>query len=1012
MKTEKEERQVTSQNSEDMKQASYVKSEYKYRFEADEQIAGRYQVIAPLGFGGFAEVYHCQDLRLDIDVAVKILKEKGLALKEARTAARLQHPHIVQVYDVSELGDGTPFVVFRYVEGETLQARLRQAPYRRVPLDADTLRIVHQVAGALDYAHKQGVIHRDVKPSNIILDHQGNAYLTDFGLAEVKRPVEKESALTMEIQKRLSGTIPYMAPEQLRKGTPGNERSDLYSLGVVVYEMVTGQLPYRGQDASLIVQIVTDDPLAPTVANPELPKSVEQVLLRVLDKNPDERPSSCVTCARDLGQAAKAHVAASEQYPQALKLFAAKEWRQALAAFEALDRQAPDFRDTAHYLEQARHQVRLLELYEQAQKALEQAKYQGALDTLNVLAQLAPDYDVKDLRQRAREGLAQEEKRSLDEQYEQAVKQFQKGEYQACLDTLAVLRGSAPDYPDPEAIEAPAQAHVERERYLHEFYTQGVEQIRQEQWEDAVATFRELRQEAPGYEDVETRLVTARHLARLSSLLREAKAFLEQGNFAACVDKLSEAQRLDATYKQDEVTQLRQEALNRLHERANRLLREKKFEESLVALAELRERSPDYPDVYPDVDELEAQAHEGIRVRDLRVKLDGLYGQAVQQLNRRAYAEALELWQAIQQQKGDLDYADPRDVEVRARDGLCMNLYNQAVGALAQKDHRQALDLWHQVRGVDPTYPDGQRVEERAQAMIEREKKTRWWAIRLGGGGIALILLILLVAMISRGCDGIFVRPTDTPTWTPSPTATPTLPPSPTATPTRTPSPTHTATPTPTPSPTATPTWTPSPTATVALTITFTPTPTLTPTATLPPLAAAIQGSSIYAAPASSSQVLGGISVGEQVPVLGRSEVGQWFYVRDDQGVEGFVYKLRFDWPGDYESLPVIASPVTPVPGPYTPPSGPPYPLLQMDLWDISGRCSGGVWYKSVYIQGHGGNGVYTYYWNGERVAGPTGESYAFEVHSTGGAMIGTGKVVSGDGQVVERKLYIRPPDC
>ena len=83
-----------------------------------------------------------------------------------------------------------------------------------------------------------------------------------------------------------------------------------------------------------------------------------------------------------------------------------------------------------------------------------------------------------------------------------------------------------------------------------------------------------------------------------------------------------------------------------------------------------------------------------------------------------------------------------------------------------------------------------------------------------------------------------------------------------------------------------------------------------------------------------------------------------------------------------------------------------------MDLWDMSGRCSGGTWYKTVFIEGHGGNGVYTYYWNGERVAGPTRESYTFEVHSTGGAIIGTGKVVSGDGQVVERELFIRAPDC
>jgi outer membrane protein assembly factor BamD (BamD/ComL family) len=975
--------------------------EHPYSFKNGSHIADRYEVIEPLGFGGFADVYHCHDLRLGRDVAVKVLTKKGVGLEEARAAASLDHPHTVQVYDVSELGDGTPIMVFRYVEGETLEKRLNQAQYRRLPLDEGTLRIVRQVSEALDYAHEQGVIHRDVKPSNIIMDPQGNAHLTDFGLAEVKKS-EKETMMSAEVQHRMSGTIPYMAPEQLKEETPGDKHSDLYSLGVVVYEMLTGQLPYRGRDVGLIYQITSSEPLPPTLANPELPQGAEPVLLRALDKDPEKRYSSCQAFARELEKATAAYVTASAQYERAQDLFRSREWRQALAAFEALEDEAPGFRDTAHYLEQARHQVRLLELYERAQKALEQGNYQGALDTLNVLTQFASDYRVEGIRRQAREGLAQEEKRSRHEQYQQAVEQFNEGEYQACLDTLAVIRERDPDYPDAEGIEAPAREYVERQRRLRELYTRGVEQMGQERWEEAVATFETLQQEAPGYEDIDTRLVTARHLARLFSLLTQARTFLQREGFAACVDKLGELQGVSATYKRDEVSRLRQEALNRLHERADRLLREKKFEESQVALAELRERSSDYPDVYPDVDELEARAQEGIRVRDLRVKLDGLYSQAVQQLNQRAYGEALGLWRAIQRQKGDLDYADPRDVEVRARDGFCMDLYNQALGALAQKDPRRALDLWHQVRGVDPAYPDDQRVEGRAHAMIKREKTIRWWVICLGGGGIALILLVILVAVASRGCRGIVVRPTVTPTWIASPTAASTLTPSPAATPTHTPSPT----------PTLTPTRMPTPTATVALTGTPTPTPAPTPTGTVPDLATAIQGASIFAAPAANSQVLGGISAGEHVPVLGRSAHGRWFYVRGDRGVEGFVYAPRFDWSGDYESLPVIAPSVTPVPATFTPPPEPPYPALEMDLWDLSGRCSGGKWYKSVYVQGHGGNGVYTYYWNGEKVAGPTGESYTFEVQSIGGAMIGTGKVASGDGQVVERKLYIRAPDC
>jgi outer membrane protein assembly factor BamD (BamD/ComL family) len=907
-------------------------------------------------------------------VAVKVLTEKGLGLEEARAAARLEHPRIVQVYEVPELEDGPPIIVFRYIEGETLEKRLDQAQYRRLPLSKETLGIVRQISEALDYAHGQEVIHRDVKPSNIILDRQGKAYLTDFGLAEVKRPADGESMLSAEI----SGTIPYMAPEQLREGKRGDERSDLYSLGVVVYEMLTGQLPYRGRGTSLIFQIGASDPLPPTIANSELPQGIEPVLLQALDKHPEKRYPTCLAFASELNAAAQAYVAASDQYTQARSLFEAKRWRQARAAFETLESDAPGFKETAPYLEQARQQVRLLELYEQARGALEQGKYQDALDTLNVLIQLAPDYDVADLRQQALAGLAQEERRSLDAQYQHAVQQFKNEDFQACLDTLAVIRERDPTYPDPEGIEAPARERVRRQQRLRALYNQGVEQMGQEQWEAAIGTLQTLQEEAPGYEDVEARLVLAHHLARLSALLQQARDFLRNDELAACVDRLGELQRVDATYKQDEVTQLRQEALDSLHEWAKRLIQEGRFEESLTALGELRARSSDYP----DVEELEAQAWEGIQMRDLRARLDDLYEQAVAHLNRGDCAKAFELWQAIQQQRGDLDQPDPLDVKGRIRDGL----YNQAVVALAQKDPHRALELWHQVQAVDPHYSDRQRVEERARAMIERREQMRRWGLRLGGGAIALILVGVLAAVLIRGCSRPAILATATPTWTPLPTPTATV----------------TATPSPSPTPTRTPT--------------ATPTPTPSPIPTPDNMATAIQGASIFAAPSADSQVLGGIAVGKSALVLGRSAYGKWFYVRNDQGVEGFAYAPRFEWPGDYESLPVITSPATPVPAPDTPPAGPPYPLLEIDLWDIAGteKCSGGgIWDKSVYIQGRGGNGVYTYYWNGEKLAGPlTDEGYTFNVHSVGAAIIGTGKVVSGDGQEAEKQLYVRVPDC
>jgi len=157
---------------------------------------------------------------------------------------------------------------------------------------------------------------------------------------------------------------------------------------------------------------------------------------------------------------------------------------------------------------------------------------------------------------------------------------------------------------------------------------------------------------------------------------------------------------------------------------------------------------------------------------------------------------------------------------------------------------------------------------------------------------------------------------------------------------------------------------------------------------------------------------MGGVSEGDQILVLGRSAYGDWFYVQDDQEVKGFSYAPRFEWAGDFESLPVIESTAAPAPTPVAPPapSGGP---LELDLWPLDGYCKSGISHREVYMGARGGNGVFTYYWDNEIKCGPTTSGdCTFEVISAGGATPGTGKVVSGDGQVVEKGLYVPSVDC
>ena len=469
-----------------------------------------------------------------------MLTKKDVGLEEAQAAARLKHPHIVSVYDVATPQDELPFIIFDHVAGETLEERLKEAQHQRLPLDEESLRIVRQISTALDYAHKQGVIHQDVKPSNIILDRNGNAHLTDFGLAKIKQP-DCKSAHT-EYQRQLSGTISHMAPELLRgSGRSGDERSDLYSLGVVVYEMLNGPPPYPG-----------------------LPQGIEAVLRQALDQNPAKRYPSCQDFADALEQAVQAYQAASNKYDEAQKLIELGRWRRAKPILEALEQQTPGFKDTAHHLEQARLQGRLSKFYKQAQDAVSRKDYQSALHALQALSQLSPDYDVTDLPQQVEDGLAREKQRQLNNQYQRTEELFQEKRYQDCLDILVAIREQDPDYVYPsENLARIAREQVELQQQQRDRYDQGAEYMRQEQWEQALAIFQDLQSQAPDYEDVDTRLAMARHMARLSSLLQQAQELLDDGQPAACVEKLNKLQGIDPEYKQEQVAQLKLEAMSK-----------------------------------------------------------------------------------------------------------------------------------------------------------------------------------------------------------------------------------------------------------------------------------------------------------------------------------------------------------------------------------------------------------------------------------------------------------------
>ena len=249
---------------------------------------GRYRIVKELGKGNMGVVYQAHDPQIDRSVALKVLRPDRVVseafvsrfLKEARAIGRLSHPHIVTVYDVGE-DNGTIYIAMEYLQGEPFNDVIRAG---RLSIE-QSVEIACQVADALDYAHGRGIVHRDIKPSNIILDAQNKVKLTDFGIARIEDAASAGQTQAGEIL----GTPIYMSPEQVM-GQTVDGRSDLYSLGVILYEMVAGRRPFTGNNiAALFRSITQDTPEAPDAINPFVNPRLSRAIMQSLDKRPENR---------------------------------------------------------------------------------------------------------------------------------------------------------------------------------------------------------------------------------------------------------------------------------------------------------------------------------------------------------------------------------------------------------------------------------------------------------------------------------------------------------------------------------------------------------------------------------------------------------------------------------------------------------------------------------------------------------------------------------------------------
>jgi len=249
---------------------------------------GRYNIVSELGRGAMGMVYQAHDPQIDRMVALKVLREDRLTtedyvqrfLKEATAIGRLSHPGIVTVYDVGQ-DHGTIYIAMEFLEGQPLDEVFKSG----VLSMQDIVTIGIQVSQALQYAHKKGIVHRDIKPPNIIYTPEMNTKVTDFGIAHIDDPDGQQMTRAGEIL----GTPVYMAPEQVM-GQTVDGRSDLYSLGVILYELSTGRRPFKGDNLAAVFRAITnEDPVAPHQLNPDVPPAFSDLILKTMAKNPEDR---------------------------------------------------------------------------------------------------------------------------------------------------------------------------------------------------------------------------------------------------------------------------------------------------------------------------------------------------------------------------------------------------------------------------------------------------------------------------------------------------------------------------------------------------------------------------------------------------------------------------------------------------------------------------------------------------------------------------------------------------